>query len=538
MDAVEVDDRSGAMLSVGRGTIVMALATVVSLFFNFIARVAVARGYSVAAWGEFSLGVALAGLLSIVAVMGLPQAVARALAYEHDPDRRRRIIRTGLAITGITSVAASALVFLFSPELAHLFSGGAAPATSGGLTLVFQMFSVTVGFTLMANFLAALFQGFEDAGPNAWFNNMVNPGLFVVFVLLFIVLHLGFFGALLAYTLASASAFVGIAIFTAVRFHRNLERPFARSTASLPSNFYPLTLALWGVTSLAFLTLFVDTLILGVFWPPTIVGEYSSQTILARLVLVVNSALLFIYLPVSARLVRANDFQSLRWTFATSTRWVLGIAIPLLLLFVFLPDESLTAVFGAKYATGQVALSILVIGSFLSVAVGPVTSCLSGLAATRVLLWSSLASMLTNVILSLVLIPPYGLLGAAIAWSVARVLYPSLGAIVLSREWAISTWKRSVVLPTVLAFVIGAPLFAIVNLFHPVYWLVYPLYFVGVGIFILAVLATRSLDAGDLIFARSIENALNVKLSTVERLIQRFTEDTPQPLPSDGPGPP
>ena len=93
------------------------------------------------------------------------------------------------------------------------------------------------------------------------------------------------------------------------------------------------------------------------------------------------------------------------------------------------------------------------------------------------------------------------------------------------------------VLPTVLAFVIGAPLFAIVNLFHPVYWLVYPLYFVGVGIFILAVLATRSLDAGDLIFARSIENALNVKLSTVERLIQRFTEDTPQPLPSDGPGP-
>ncbi len=538
MGVSEIDDRSGAMLSVGRGTIVMALATVISLFFNFIARVAVARGYSVAAWGEFSLGVALASLLSIVAVMGLPQAVARGLAYEHEPERRRRIVRTGLALTSITSVAASAIVFFFAPELGTIFSGGSPPATPGGLTLVFQIFSVTIGFTLMANFLAALFQGFEDAGPNAWFNSIVNPGLFVVFVLLFLVLHLHFFGAMLAYTLASAAAFVGIAIFTAVRFPRYLKHPIASTSAPLPSNFYPLTLALWGVTSLAFLTLFVDTLILGVFWPPTIVGEYSSQTILARLVLVVNSALLFIYLPGSARLVKANDFQSLRWTFATSTRWVLGIALPLLLLFVFLPTESLTAVFGGKYATGQIALSILVIGSFLSVAVGPVTSCLSGLAATRVLLWSSLASMLTNVILSLILIPPYGLLGAAIAWSVARVLYPSLGAIVLSREWAISTWRRNVVVPTILAFAIGAPLFAVINLFQPVYWLVYPLYFVGMAIFILAVLATHSLDTGDLIFARSIAKALNLRLGPLERLIERFKEPGAEPLRSNGSGPP
>ena len=119
----------------------------------------------------------------------------------------------------------------------------------------------------------------------------------MVFVLLFIVLHLGFFGALLAYTLASASAFVGIAIFTAVRFHRNTRasvRPVDRLAAVelLSLNARPLggdqprvSHAVRGHADSRCLLA-----------PDDHVGEYSSQTILARLVLVVNSALLFIYL--------------------------------------------------------------------------------------------------------------------------------------------------------------------------------------------------------------------------------------------------
>lgn len=495
----------------------MVVGTVLLFLLSFIGRVAVARHLSVDAFGAFNLGLALAGLLSLVALLGLHQAVARTLAENRDPAARRRVIRWAASITVVTSVLASALVFLLADPIADLFD----PSGSSQLTVVFQMFSVTVGLTLLCTFISSVFQGFEDTVPNAWINQAVQPGAFVIFVYIFIAFHLNLYDALLAWVLSNIVTFVVLLIYVWRRLPKHL--PAGPVAKDLPGGMLVLSLSLWGVTTLAFVTAFVDTLILGVYRPETDVGLYSAVMTLGRLLLAASAAVTYIFLPVAARLTGQGDIQSIRTAYVTTARWVLLFTVPMFFVFGLLPGNSLDFVFGGAYTTGAFALELVTFGALVSVAFGPVNVTLAGMGNVRPLLIATVVSAVANVVLSFALIPTYGLIGAAIAWSVARVLYPATAALSLYLKSQITPLRRTLVLPLCVSLAVGVPLFLVVGIVPHSPWVVVPLYFAGVGIFLAALLATRSLETGDLVICRILEGLVGRPLPGLERFMLRFS---------------
>ena len=88
--------------------------------------------------------------------------------------------------------------------------------------LALQFFSIAVGASIVANVVAAIFQGYEDVTPNALFLQIVNPLLFVVFLGFVLFTHglalpsgtLGYESALLAY---AAATVVTLGLVTVVR---------------------------------------------------------------------------------------------------------------------------------------------------------------------------------------------------------------------------------------------------------------------------------------------------------------------------------
>ena len=207
-----------AIDSLGKGTTVMVFGTMALLLLSFIGRVYTARHLTVEQFGDFNLGLAFAGLLSLVALVGLHQAMARTIAENPDPAMRRRIIRWAATITATTAVTTSLLVYFFAGSIASIFGAGA----SGQLTIVFQLFSVTVGLTLLCTFLASIFQGFEDTVPNAWLNQAVQPASFVVFVAIFFAFHLQLEGALLAWVISNVVTFAALLAYSVRRLPTHL----------------------------------------------------------------------------------------------------------------------------------------------------------------------------------------------------------------------------------------------------------------------------------------------------------------------------
>ena len=509
-----------AIDSLGKGTVILIIGTMLLLLLNFISRVAVARHLSLEEFGDFNLGLSLAGLLSLVALLGLHQAVARTIAERPDPAIRTKLIRWTAVVTVFASVATSVIVYLAAEPIASLFNR----SNPGDLTVVFQMFSVTIGLTLLCTFIASIFQGFEDTFPFGVLNQGVQPASFLVFVLVVFYYHLSLPAVLLAWVVSNVVTFGSLLIYAWLKLPQHL--PKAAPAKHLPPGLWILSLSLWGVTTLMFVTGFADTLILGVFRPEQDVGVYSALMTLARLIMIAAGAVTYIFLPVTARLAGEKNYEEIRKTYVTAGRWVLIFTVPMFLVFGLLPTESLVWVFGSSYASGSSALLIVTGAALISVAFGPVNAALAGLAMTRPLLFATAVSAISNVVLSFTLIPTYGLIGAAVAWAVARVLYPAAGMFALNTTHGIHPLRRNYVLPLVVSLVVGIPLFVGIRFVHHPDWVVLPLYFVGVAIFILAILLTRSVEEGDLFIVRMAEKVIGRPLPRVRHFLERFLPPT------------
>jgi len=183
------------------------------------------------------------------------------------------------------------------------------------------------------------------------------------------------------------------------------------------------------------------------------------------------------------------------------------------------------ALFGKRYADAAFPLQLLALTSFVSSIIGPSNACLAGIGRNRAQLVSVTLSALTNIALSFALIPTYGVLGAAISWGVARALYPASNLVLLYRDYGIHPFRTILLKPMFITFAIAVPIFLAVPYVTPDSWVVYPLFFVGNGIFILVVILTRTLVPDDLIFVSAMEKMFRTRMPRLRTFIaQRYSE--------------
>jgi O-antigen/teichoic acid export membrane protein len=482
------------MGTLGRGTAALAISTAAFIFLGFLARVTIARVVSLSQWGEFSLGLALSSLLAIVVTLGLPSAVSRALSYEPNVAARLKIVRVTLIVSLVSAVAGTVVVFLAAPILAAAFH-------DSGLTIVFELFAPAIGFTVISTVLAAYFQGVERVAPNAIFNMALNPALFLGFLALALAFHTGFIGIMVAYAVSAGVACAAIAIYTRAKLAHALAEHTHSSEADPTGHvsLLSMSIALFGAGSLNLLTQFADTLILALYTTTAIVGLYAAGMTLARLFLAGASALLYIYLPVSTRLRRTRDFDGLRKSYVTSARWVTVLTLPVFCVFFFQPGPTLGFVFGSSFNQAILALRILTLASFVSVIIGPANAGLSGLGHPLANLTSAGSSLAINVGLSFALIPTWGLIGAAVAWSVARLAYTCLCLAYIWKVYRVNPFAGQFTRPLVLSLVLLVPLFWLIVLPVGSYLLLLSLVALAYGVCLLTIPLTRSVERADLV---------------------------------------
>ncbi len=505
------DPFARSVRSLAKGTTIGLVGTLSFYLFTFVSRVVVARTYTQTHWGEFNIGVSLVGLLSTISLLGFQQALARELSFESDPEEQRAIVGGTILVAIALGAITSATMYLDAGFFASLFH-------DPGLVPVFELLSLSVGFNIVAAVLASIHQGFQNVLPNAVFVLIANPALFVGVLLISLFANSGFNGLVLAYTVSWMITTLALGAYTIVRLPRHL--PGFSWPRRLPrSRFWHLAVSLWGVNSLAYVTAYFDTLYLAAHYPAATVGLYSAAMTLARVFLLANGITTFIFLPVVAGLHRDGQFDTIRRVFVALNRWVVTVTLPLFFLFALDPSLSIRAVFGRSFVDASLPLGVLSAGVFLAVAVGPVNATLAGLGAGRMLLLTTGVSAALNLTLSIALIPTYGAVGAAVAWSVARAAYPLSGALVLYRQHEITVWRSTFYRPRAGAPAVGVPIFAAANLVFLPYWTVVPLYFLGAAVFLGAILGTRAVDQGDLLLVSGIERALGRPIPWLRRLL-------------------
>ena len=248
-----------------------------------------------------------------------------------------------------------------------------------------------------------------------------------------------------AVTIMAAAVVAGIAttLWQTIVINRRLR---SRVTAKEQGDARAYDFRLWISTSLPisisvaffYLLSYVDVLIVQLYRPPSeIAVYYAVQKLLALVAFVhfsVAAAVAFRFSEYRAtgqqHLLASFYATSRSWTFWPSLAGVAGLLVggwPLLWLF------------GPEFTAGYPLIAVMAIGLIARAAAGPAERLLTMLGRQTTCAFVYLGALTANIVLCFVLIPPFGLYGAAASTSIALTLESLVFFALTRRELAAAT---------------------------------------------------------------------------------------------------
>jgi len=372
---------------------VLALASVA------VCTLLIARADGAAGVGIYALLRVLPGLAGVVISCGLPGAVAYFLAGPTRDDRR---LAATIAATTLASGVAGTLVWLALVRLVsgRLFEGlGTALVAFAGVTVLTQLIVATV---------KSCAQGSGDMrGANLV---IVNEEL----------MFLPAYGVLWAAGMSGHVALVGALVaadvltFTSalVRLRR---RGFFRE-AQAPSSVLARRIAAYGLRAqvggiMTLLNLRLDFVLLSVMAGPAVLGVYAIASKFAELVKVPGMALTYVLYPRYSREGGVRAAADVRRLLPRAGVPLAAAIVPLWALAGWI----IPALYGSQFHHAVLPARIILLGLALEGVAGVLTAFLYGIGRPGLNSWAMGAGLVVTVILDLLLIPPFGSTGAAVA---------------------------------------------------------------------------------------------------------------------------
>jgi O-antigen/teichoic acid export membrane protein len=260
--------------------------------------------------------------------------------------------------------------------------------------------------------------------PYTLVGGVLLPGARPLSVALVVALGGGLVSAALAWAAPVVLA-LGAALAVVASQLRRHHEP-SMSWAALRASGVPSAIARYAPPrvvseSLSQMLAWLDVILVGAIAGPAAAGVYGGATRIAAAGALVDSAIRVVVSPVFSRLLHRGDTAGLADVFRAATTWLVLFSTPAyLLLAIFAPV--VLSLLGPGFATGGTALVALCTGAIVTFLAGSIHSVLlmsgrSGLAALN-----KAVAVAVDVALLLVLVPIWGITGAAVAWATACLL--------------------------------------------------------------------------------------------------------------------
>ncbi|MDY6895096.1 MAG: oligosaccharide flippase family protein, partial [Thermotogota bacterium] len=317
---------------------------------------------------------------------------------------------------------------------------------------------------------------------------------------------------------------VSFAAYAKKKLLTSIKRENGVETDSMSKELLFFSLPLLVSTILGLVMTWTDTLMLGYFKTPDVVGLYNAALPLANLIPIVLGSMNFLYVPIASQLYSRNLMEEIKRNYATLTKWTFSLTLPLFLIMFLFPETVIDILFEARYIQAGIALQILALGMFIHTFSGPNGVTLVTIGKTRLLMWTSLIGAILNIVLNFLLIPSFGIIGAAVASASSLALINILKSTSLYILYKIHPFTKNYIKPILLSVLLVLVIFtAVTNLFVIItIWilvLVFGLFSVAYG---LSILITKSFDKEDIAMLLEIEKMVGVDLTVIKNLLKRF----------------
>ncbi|MDQ2714031.1 MAG: oligosaccharide flippase family protein [Chloroflexota bacterium] len=211
-----------------------------------------------------------------------------------------------------------------------------------------------------------------------------------------------------------------------------------------------------------------DVLFLGALAATSQVGLYGAADRVSYFVVMPLIALNVIFSPIIAEFHSRGEHAQLANMFKIVTKWSFSLSWPIFLgCLVF--HDAILGIFGAKYIAAGWVLIILAFGNLVDSGVGSVNYLLVMTGRPRVILVNTVTTVVVNVALAILLVPRYGIIGAALAAALAVVILNVVGLIEVYWIMKIHPYRWDMLKPLVAGIIASLATAPLAALIHPGY---------------------------------------------------------------------
>ncbi len=283
---------------------------------------------------------------------------------------------------------------------------------------------------------------------------------------------------------------------------------------------FSIPLMLTGI--LSYIMGWTDTLMLGHYFNSSVVGLYSTASPLAKFIPVFLSSAGFLFMPVATSFYTRGKLEELRRFYMIITRWVFIPTFLLFTLFLVFPRATIGGLFGSRYTAAAPALQILTVGFTVQTLFGPNGLTLVTVGRTKANLIGNLIAAALNVTLNAVLIPIYGIKGAALATAVSYISINLVYSGWIYRRTGVHPFGRSYVIQVIVAvLIVGFMLIAVpgnVGLLKAVI-----ITLAAFAVYLVAVILLRTVEPEDIELIKAVGERFGLNVGSLVELLGRFT---------------
>ncbi len=409
-----------------RGASITLILGIIASLIAYLTRIVLARNLAPEEYGLFYAVFTLVIFFLFFRDLGLGQALIKSITEYRVQGKLNEIKTAILAVFSIQFTSSFLIAFFFyllAPYLtAHYFKNPAAEAILKLLTL----------YVMTSIFFILTKQIFQSFGRISLFASIepAKNALVLLLVLLFFAFNKTALVPALAYAFLSLILFAIYGWWLHRTFnifrHKIVEiKPISRKLLAFG---LPVFITDIGAQVIGY----IDTIILTHYRTLAEVGIYNVVLPSALMFLFFSRAISSVTFPFSSELWSKNEVGKITMGLRLMYKYLFVLLIPVILAVIVYTPFFLYLFFGEKYMAGVMAFRILLVGVMFYVVASASNSVILGVGKPKVVTGIILISAAVNTALNLLLVPRYGIEGAAIATMVSYTL-----------TFLLSTWKAS-----------------------------------------------------------------------------------------------
>ncbi len=374
-----------------------------ALIIIYAARVLGAEGY-----GVFSYVLGLAGFFTFFKNVGIDSILTREVAK--NPEKQHNYFSTAFWMEVILVLITVLIVIFIAPFFSKIQAAVA----------LLPLAAVVLAFDDLRDFFFGFFRGKEKMELEAITMLVAN-----VSIAAFGFFALYYFKTPFAFLVSYASASVLGAVVAAIllkphvsgivsNFERGLIKPIAISA-------FPIAIS--GLTGTFLFS--IDIVMLGWWRTPYEIGLYSAAQKVVGVLAIFSGLIGTATFPVISRFVH-TEIDRARKIFESSAKAIFLISVPFVIGGIVLSESLMNFIFGSAYLSAAPAFSVLIISILGIHPLAVFTLLIFALDKQAKVIKYIIASSLCNAAFSFLLIPKFGIMGAAISIVITSFFYIAL----------------------------------------------------------------------------------------------------------------